>query len=152
MDPYDDIALLVKAAHRQAEREVNEAVRPIGLTAAQLEALTVLGALGPLALGELGGLLVAEGGLPSRLVDRLVVAGLADRRPSPGDRRRVEITITPAGRRAAARGHELTAPVRARFAALARPEELAPVRRLLEEYLHGTRLGETVRQRRETQT
>ena len=151
MDPYDEIALLIKAAHRQAEREVNEALRPIGLTAAQLEALLVLGSLGPLSLGELGGLLVAEGGLPSRLVDRLVTAGLVDRQPSQEDRRRVQITISLAGRQAAARGHALTERVRARFAATTRHGDLPVLRRLLEDYLDGTRLGDTVHQRRSTQ-
>jgi DNA-binding MarR family transcriptional regulator len=37
------------------------------------------------------------------VVDRLVAHGLAERLPSAGDRRRVEIGLTPRGRRAARR-------------------------------------------------
>lgn len=34
----------------------------------------------------------------SRLVDRLVTAGLVDRRPSPRSRRELELTVTPRGK------------------------------------------------------
>jgi MarR family transcriptional regulator, organic hydroperoxide resistance regulator len=52
---------------------------PLGLTGAQAGALIVIGQAEPLALKDLGGLLIAEGGHPSRLVDRLVTAKLVKR-------------------------------------------------------------------------
>ena len=70
-----------------------------GLTAAQADALLVIGQAGPLSLKELGELLIAEAGHPSRLVDRLVEAGLVERRPAAEDRRRVELSLTTKGRR-----------------------------------------------------
>jgi MarR family transcriptional regulator, organic hydroperoxide resistance regulator len=97
VDPLYELALSVKAIHRELERQTNAAMRPLGLTAAQADALTVIGQAEPLALNELGALLIAEGGHPSRLVDRLVAAGLVDRRDNPDDRRQVELSLTPAG-------------------------------------------------------
>src|SRR5688500_20306081 len=74
-------------------------MRPLGLTAQQADALYVLGKAEPVSLKELGGLLIAESGHPSRLVDRLVEAGLVERVPAADDRRRVVLTLTPAGRK-----------------------------------------------------
>jgi MarR family transcriptional regulator, organic hydroperoxide resistance regulator len=99
VDPLFELALSVKAAHRELDQRINEAVRPLGITAAQADALVVIGQAGPLSLKELGDLLIAEAGHPSRLVDRLVEGGLVERRPSGEDRRRVELSLTAKGRR-----------------------------------------------------
>src|SRR5918992_5788855 len=90
---------MVKAGQRDLERRMNEAMRPLGLTGAQADALVVIGQAGPLSLKDLGELLIAEAGHPSRLVDRLVEAGLVERRAAGDDRRRVELSLTPRGRR-----------------------------------------------------
>ena len=81
MDPLFELALSVKAMQRELERQMNDAMSPLGLTAAQADALVVIGQAGPLSLKALGELLIAEAGHPSRLVDRLVDAGLVERRP-----------------------------------------------------------------------
>jgi MarR family transcriptional regulator, organic hydroperoxide resistance regulator len=99
MDPLLEFALAVKAGQRQFERWTNEAMRPLGLTAAQAEAITVIAQAGPLSLNELGDLMIAEAGHPSRLVDRLVAAGWVGRRTAGEDRRRVELSLTAEGRR-----------------------------------------------------
>lgn len=98
MDPLFELALAVKAVARELERWTNEAMRPLGVTGAQSDALAVIGRAEPISLTELGGLLVAESGHPSRLVDRLVAMGLVVRTSSADDRRRVELSLTAAGR------------------------------------------------------
>ena len=99
MDPLLELALSVKAGARELERRTNDAMQPLGLTAAQADAVTVIGQAGPLSLKQLGELLIAEAGHPSRLVDRLVEAGLVERRAAGDDRRRVELSLTSKGRR-----------------------------------------------------
>jgi DNA-binding MarR family transcriptional regulator len=99
VDPLAEFVLSVKAAQREIERRMNDAMRPLGLTAAQADALVVIGQAGPLSLKDLGELLIAEAGHPSRLVDRLVEAGLVERRAAGDDRRRVELSLTAQGRR-----------------------------------------------------
>src|SRR5687768_16367737 len=78
---------------------MNEAMQPLGLTAAQADALWVIAQAGPLSLKELGELLIAEAGHPSRLVDRLVEAGWVERAAAGDDRRRVVLSLTAEGRR-----------------------------------------------------
>ena len=97
MDPLLELGLLVKAGQREFERRGNEAMRPLGITAAQADAITVIGQAGPLSLKELGELLIAEAGHPSRLVDRLVEAGWVERRSADDDRRRIVLSLTPEG-------------------------------------------------------
>src|SRR5437868_2088467 len=99
MDQLFEFALSVKAVQRELERRVNDAMQPLGVTAAQADAIVVIGQAEPLALKELGSLMIAEAGHPSRLVDRLVDAGVVERRTATGDRRRVELSLTAKGRR-----------------------------------------------------
>ena len=99
MDPLLEFAMAIKAGQRFLERMSNEAMRPLGITGAQADALTVIGQAGPLSLKELGELLIAEAGHPSRLIDRLVEAGLVEREAASDDRRRIVLKLTPAGRK-----------------------------------------------------
>src|SRR5688572_18445031 len=78
---------------------MNEALEPLEITAAQADAIFVIGQAEPVSLKELGDLLIAEAGHPSRLVDRLVEADLVTRRAAENDRRRIELTLTARGRR-----------------------------------------------------
>lgn len=99
MDPLYEFALSVKAIERELTQRLNEAMQPLGITAAQADALVVIAQAEPVSLKELGELLIAEGGHPSRLVDRLVEAGLVQRRPAKDDKRRLELSLTTRGRR-----------------------------------------------------
>jgi DNA-binding MarR family transcriptional regulator len=99
VDRLLELALAVKAVHRELERWTNEALRPLGVTGAQADTLVVISQAEPVSLKELGDLLIAEGGHPSRLVDRLVEAGLVARRAAEDDRRRIVLTLTVRGRR-----------------------------------------------------
>jgi DNA-binding MarR family transcriptional regulator len=92
-----ELAEALKAAYREIERRSNDALRPLGITSPQAEAVLIIGEREPLTLRELGELVIAESGHPSRLVDRLVSAGYVARRV-PDDRRRVELTLTAEGR------------------------------------------------------
>ena len=98
MDRLLELGLCLKAAQRGIERAMNEALEPLGVTAAQADAITVIGQAEPLSLKELGDLLIAEAGHPSRLVDRLVAAGYVERLAAAEDRRRIALSLTAKGR------------------------------------------------------
>src|SRR6202008_3879570 len=74
------------------------AAKPLGLTPAWAEAISVLDDREPWTIRELGLLLVCEGEHPSRLVNRMVSAGLLTTEPSPHDDRARWIRLTPAAR------------------------------------------------------
>ncbi|NUS44272.1 MAG: MarR family transcriptional regulator [Mycobacteriaceae bacterium] len=96
-----DVAAFVqatKAVSREMERRLNDAMRPLGVTGPQAEAIVIIGAHEPMALKELGTRLIAEAGHPSRLVDRLVDGGHVRRRVPDDNRRKVELTLTARGR------------------------------------------------------
>lgn len=104
MDGIEELRYLVLGAQREGARALAELLKPIGLTAAQAEVLAVLrDADRPLTVREIGERLVCEGGSPSRLVGSVANAGLIQRGAREGDRRAVELSLTPAGVQAATR-------------------------------------------------
>jgi len=93
------IRFLALAVQREGNRELQAALRPLGITPSQAEALRIVGDRGPMSLTEVGELLVCEAGTnPSRLIDGLVRAALVSRTPDPRDRRGVVLELTDAGR------------------------------------------------------
>jgi DNA-binding MarR family transcriptional regulator len=149
VEPLFELALGVKALSREFERLSNEAMRPLGLTGAQADALVVIGQAGPISLKDLGELLIAEAGHPSRLVDRLVEAGYVERRASAEDRRRIEISLTPAGRRLEKRIRATRERIFELAGQMLGDRDIEPVLELMREYLRHTSYAELLARRRE---
>lgn len=74
-----------------------------GGSTTSLRALLILDELGECSLGRLAEGLGQSQSACSRMVNKLVLAGMVDRRAAPQDRRRVRLRATAAGRRAACR-------------------------------------------------
>jgi DNA-binding MarR family transcriptional regulator len=149
VDPLFELGLLIKAGQRDFERRANEAMRPLGLTGAQADALTVIRQAGPLSLKELGELLIAEAGHPSRLVDRLVEAGLVAREAATDDRRRIVLSLTAEGRRAERHVERARNEVLRAGHALIGERDLEPVLGLLRDLAQFSPFGQLVNRRRE---
>jgi DNA-binding MarR family transcriptional regulator len=104
----EQLRYLILAAQREGNRQLTVMLSEIGITPAQSEALRIIADHGPLALKELGDMLVCDTGTsPSRIVDRLVAAGLVHRTTSEHDRRQVSLTLTAQGRDKAHRVAEI---------------------------------------------
>ncbi|QDZ16367.1 MarR family winged helix-turn-helix transcriptional regulator [Humibacter ginsenosidimutans] len=98
MRTAEHLRYLILAAQREGNRQLTAALSLIGLTPAQSEALRIIADHGPLALKQLGDMLVCDSGTsPSRIVDRLVTAGLVQREAGEHDRRQVRLTVTRQG-------------------------------------------------------
>jgi MarR family transcriptional regulator, organic hydroperoxide resistance regulator len=149
MDPLYELALSVKAVQRELERVANEAMRPLGLTGAQADAVFVIGQSEPLSLRELGELLIAESGHPSRLVDRLVEAGLVERKPADDDRRRIELSLTPKGRRVEKRVLAARQAIFDLAGQVIGDHDVEPSLTLLRDFLQNSQYGELIERRRE---
>ncbi len=102
MNTFEELRYLVLAAQRDGNRILASLLKPLGVTPAQSEVLTVLAQFEPLSLQALGQRLVCENGSPSRLVDGLVAAEMIERTEAADDRRRVDLRLTAHGRETAA--------------------------------------------------
>ena len=145
------IRYLVLAAQREGNRRLTRELRAIGLTPSQSEVMRILGDHAPLSLTGLGELLVCESGTqPSRLVDRLVAAGLVERATAHDDRRHVTLTLTDTGRsvEAAVRDveHRLYVDIDAATAGL----DMRPVIEALRQLSAGQLAGNAVQNRLST--
>lgn len=107
MRPGEHLRYLVLAAQREGNRILAAALKPLGLTPAWAETISVLDRREPLTIRELGLLLVCEGEHPSRLVNRMVSAGLLATEPAPDDDRARWIKLTPAARALLPKLHEI---------------------------------------------
>ncbi|MEU3983206.1 MarR family transcriptional regulator [Streptomyces sp. NPDC026672] len=102
-----EVRFLVLAAQREGQRQLAKALRPLGVTPAQAEAITVLEQYAPLTLAELGRYIVCETGSPSRLVNTLIERGLVDREDGREDRRVIHLCLSVEGRALATRIHDV---------------------------------------------
>jgi DNA-binding MarR family transcriptional regulator len=97
-----DLATVARALNSGAIhllRSLAAVDRLAGLTPARLSALSVIVFAGPQSLGALAAAEGVAGPTMTRIVDGLVAAGLAERRPDPTDGRAVAIAATAAGER-----------------------------------------------------
>jgi DNA-binding MarR family transcriptional regulator len=102
MDPVEELRYRILAAQRDGNRALAARLRPLGLTPAQAEVITVLARAGrPLTVREVGDHLVCEPGSPSRIVSSLAGAGLVTRSVDPRDARAWTLELSASGRQAA---------------------------------------------------
>jgi len=139
----------ILAAQREGNRLLGAFLRPLQVTPAQAEALTVIAEFQPLSLRRLGTLLVCETGSPSRLASALAAHGWIERQPDPEDSRRTQLRLTDAGR---ALVDNIKRQEERFYAAVSQPlEGLGPGTAwngLAARILHGTPSGRALVQRR----
>jgi DNA-binding MarR family transcriptional regulator len=97
---HEDYAALgaFRMALRRFLKFSEAAAQAGGLTAQQHQALLAIRAHAgaePMSIGELAACLLIKNHSAVGLVARLQARGLVDRNPSPDDRRRVQLTLTP---------------------------------------------------------
>ncbi|WCB93462.1 hypothetical protein DSM104299_02175 [Baekduia alba] len=146
MEPVEELRYLILGAQREGARAFAELLKPSGLTAAQAEVLAaVRDADRSLTVREIGERLVCEGGSPSRLVASVVAAGLLERGERDGDRRAIELTLTPAGARAARAVTEAERQLHAGLATVLTQREIAAavagLRKLVDERRSGAAIA-----------
>jgi MarR family transcriptional regulator, organic hydroperoxide resistance regulator len=153
MDPTEELRYLVLGAQREGARALTELLRPTGLTPAQAEVLAVVrDADRPLTVREIGERLVCEGGSPSRLVGSVVAAGLLQRGERDGDRRAVELSLTPDGAKAACAVAEAERELHAWLSSSLSERELAAAANALRKLVDGRQTGLAIARRRGTPT
>ena len=147
MRPGEHLRYLVLAAQREGNRMFAAALKPLGLTPAWGEAISVLDQREPLTIRELGRLLVCEGEHPSRLVNRMVSAGLLTTEPSPDDDRARWIRLTPAARVLLPRLREIEDQLHTAIETTVSSADLEACRTVLGELIGGLPAGEALQRR-----
>jgi MarR family transcriptional regulator, organic hydroperoxide resistance regulator len=143
----EHLRYLVLAAQREGNRLFAAALKPLGLTPAWAETISVLDEREPLTIRELGLLLVCEGDHPSRLVNRMVSAGLLSTGPSPDDDRARLVTLTPAARDLLPRLREIEDQLHTAIEQTANPASLEACRAVLGNFIDGLPAGEALQRR-----
>jgi len=103
---------LLRRAHQRHTAIFQENIGPSQLTPLQFAALVKLGDLGEVSQNQLGRLTAMDAATMQGVIQRLKARGLVARRPDPDDRRRLLLSLTPAGAaavaEATARGFAIT--------------------------------------------
>jgi len=92
--------------HQRGHAAMSHRLKAIGLSVAQFDLLSTLTESEGITQRDLAERLYVTKGNVSGLVDRLVEAGLVDRRAIPGDKRSYALHLTPEGHRLARLGME----------------------------------------------
>src|SRR4051794_8244236 len=122
-------------------------LKPLGLTPAWAEAISILDEREPLTIRELGLLLVCEGEHPSRLVSRMVSAGLLTTEPSADDVRARWIRLTPAARAVLPALREIENLLHTTIEAAVDPGTREACRAVLAGFVDGLPAGEALQRR-----
>jgi MarR family transcriptional regulator, organic hydroperoxide resistance regulator len=93
--------------HQRVFNEMGQTLKATGLSIPQFDVLSTLTEQQGLSQSDLATRLYVTKGNVSGLIDRLVDAGLVERRSAPGDRRSNAVFLTPEGRRLAEEGIRL---------------------------------------------
>lgn len=93
----DQLGWLIARLNRRLEDELAERLRLGGIPVEQFRILEALSQRGPQTMGELAGAALVEKPTLTKIVDRMVAAGLVFRAPDAHDRRRVMIEMAPEG-------------------------------------------------------
>ena len=96
---------------RASHTRTAEALNSIDLTPALFALLNVLGAREGVIQQQLSSDMAIDPSAMVKLINELEIAGLAERRRRPGDRRAWEVAITPKGRRTLERARQLVTQV-----------------------------------------
>lgn len=115
----------IMRVHQLVIAQVDEALRPFGLTFARYEALVLLAfsRRGALPLGKMGDRLMLHPTSVTNIVDRLERQGLVERTAHPTDRRTTLASITDDGRRVVGKATEAVSSTGFGLAALTDEEQ-----------------------------
>ena len=108
----DQVGHLLRRAHQRHTAIFQANIGDEQLTPLQFAALMKLADVGETSQNQLGRLTAMDAATMQGVIKRLIARGVIERRPDPGDRRRLLLTLTKDGEAlvadATARGHEIS--------------------------------------------
>jgi len=131
MKLQDHLAYIIASVNKQLEDELQERLRTEGMPLEHLRVLEVLAGGDGLAMGELAAQALIEPTTLTKVIDRMVADGLVLRLIDAQDRRRVLITLAPAGKVAVRRLSRISTSQEARIKKRVPKAKLGELRSLL---------------------
>lgn len=98
MNAIEELRYLIKAVDKEGEQEYFNLLKPYDITPSQNEILKILASHNGISISQIGELLICGSDNPSRLVNRLMIKGLAEKQKNPVDTRITNIYITAEGK------------------------------------------------------
>ncbi len=123
MDEIENLTRLLIEFYERFSSWEQGVVRESGLTLPQMHTLEIIGAGGELRMKELAERMGVTTGSLTVLVDRLVRAGLVERRPDERDRRSIRVGLTSEGQKHFEEHHKLHLQLSQDIAGALSPEE-----------------------------
>ncbi|WP_134682333.1 MarR family winged helix-turn-helix transcriptional regulator [Paracoccus ravus] len=96
-DLSQQLSYLIARVNRMIEDDLARRLQPGGLAIEHFRILKALEQDRPLPMGELAARILVEPATLTKIIDRMISDGLVFRLPDPNDRRRVLVSLTPAG-------------------------------------------------------
>ena len=131
--------------HRRVDGAIARELKELGLSIPQFDLLSTLTEQEGLSQQELAARLYVTKGNVSGLLDRMVEAGLVERRAIPGDRRLNALHLTPKGRALAEKGIAAQTAYVTRTLGALDPRDLADLERLVLLWRERARADEAAR-------
>jgi DNA-binding MarR family transcriptional regulator len=88
---------LMLIVDRYRDARIEQLLRPMNISLDAHRAIRIIHSRGSCTMGELADYAIIDRTTLTRIVDQLVASGLVDRAKPPGDRRKIVLTLTPAG-------------------------------------------------------
>lgn len=108
----EQVGHLLRRAHQRHTAIFQEMLGDDQMTPLQFAALMKLADVGEASQNHLGRLTAMDAATMQGVIKRLLARGLIERRPDPGDRRRLLLTLSPSGSNLVAvshdRGHDIS--------------------------------------------
>lgn len=94
----EQIGYLIARTNRRLELDLEARLKPNGLSVDHFRVLRCLDRTGPIPMRELASNVLVEPANLTKIIDRMTSQGLVIRIPDEADRRRVLVTLAPAGK------------------------------------------------------
>ena len=94
----EQIGYLIARTNRRLELDLESRLKPNGLSVDHFRILRCLDRTGPIPMRELASNVLVEPANLTKIIDRMTAQGLVIRIPDEQDRRRVLVTLAPAGK------------------------------------------------------
>jgi DNA-binding MarR family transcriptional regulator len=126
-----DLIQLISGVNKRLEQAVGARLKPTGIAVEQYRVLRALERADGKTMGELAAAVFVDAPTLTKIIDRMIAAGLVFRSPDPHDRRKVLILLSDSGRTTLAELQALVEGPEDRLVGPLAPGEIRQLRALL---------------------